>query len=191
MPTRHDDPQGPKTSPRTRALTLDNLWHGVQDVVAGSHLFRSLSPEARKELVERANVQVFPAGRVILREREDGSDFYLVDQGWVEVTTSGPEDRAVTLCTLGRGGFFGEVSVLTGAPRTATVTALTDVVLVAFQKKDIDEVLTRDPKARRLLEAVVAGRARDALEKLARASSSPEEADEPAPPGEVRDPEGG
>ena len=162
---------------RSRALTLERLWDGVDELVASSHLFRTLGLEARHELVEHASVLVFPAGTVILKEGDPGDSFFLIDQGVVEVSTRGPQGM-LNLTTLQRSAFFGEVSVLTGAARTATVTALTDVCLVRFEKPDIDAILARDPNIRRLLQAVVVGRARDAAEKM-KASIAP-----PAPEGD-------
>lgn len=157
--------RAPEGSARQSSETLDNLWHGVDETVRGSFLFRSLDEASRHDLIDRGVVMVFPAGKEILTEGEAGDDFYLVDRGVVEVLTD-VAGSPVALGTLQRGGFFGEVAMLTGQPRTATVRALTEVSLVRFDKRDIDEVLDRAPAARRLLETMVAGRARSAAEKI-------------------------
>ncbi len=155
-------------SPRDSADILDSLWNNVEEVVSGSLLFRSLDEVGRRELVSRGVVMVFPGNYVVLREGERSTDFYLVDRGIVEVTTVGPTGASVVLATLQRGAFFGEVAMLTGMPRTATVTALTDTSVVRFDKADIDVVLARDPGALRLLNTMVEGRARDTVEKITR-----------------------
>ncbi len=167
---------------RDSSETLSNLWDGVAGVVKGSFLFRSLDDAARRELTDRGVVMVFAAGRVILREGAPGADFFLIDRGVVEVATTA-DGRAVPLATLQRGAFFGEVSMLTGMPRTATVTALTDVSVVRFDRADIDAILDKKPSARKLLEAMIAGRAKDTADKVVKAlsqppSSAPEEGDE-------------
>jgi CRP-like cAMP-binding protein len=159
--------------PRNRSQTLDGLWADVQQLIAGSHLFRSLDDAGRKALLERGRIMLVPAGTVIVTEGEQGDSFFVIDQGVVEVVTSSPSGGDVSLTTLQRGAFFGEVSVLTDAPRTATVTALTNVAAVAFSKADVDELLSSNPKAKRLLEAVMTGRARDTAEKVAKASTMP------------------
>lgn len=159
--------RAPEGSARQSSETLDNLWHGVDETVRGSFLFRSLDEDSRHELVDRGVVMVFPAGKEILCEGDAGDDFYLVDRGVVEVTTT-VNDNPVALGTLQRGGFFGEVAMLTGQPRTATVRALTEVSVVRFDKADIDAVLARDPVALRLLNTMVEGRARDTVEKITR-----------------------
>jgi CRP-like cAMP-binding protein len=164
-------PEAPGT--RQRQSTLDRLWRQVEQLIEGSHLFRSLDDAGRRELLHRGRLVFFPAGSVILREGEPGESFFVIDDGVVEVSTRAGEAGEVGLTTLQRGAFFGEVAVLTGSPRTATVTALTDVSAVAFDRHDVDELLASNPKARRLLDAVMAGRARDAVEKIARASMRP------------------
>ncbi len=179
-PARPDDGVVPPA--RQSSEALDNLWHGVEAVVKGSFLFRSLDDASRRELVDRGVVMLFPAGRVILEEGAEGAEFYLMDRGVVEVTTRGPDGGSIVLSTLQRGAFFGEVALLQGTPRTATVTALTEVIAVRFDRADIDEVLDRDVSARRLLQAMIAGRARDTAEKVSRALSS-------APPSAPGDPE--
>nr|MBK7069485.1 cyclic nucleotide-binding domain-containing protein [Deltaproteobacteria bacterium] len=120
---------------------------------------------------------VFPPAKVVLTEGDPSSDFYLVDQGVVEVTTTTPDGAPVVLATLQHGAFFGEVALLKGLPRTATVTALTDVSVVRFDQADIEDVLSRNPGARRILEAMIEGRARDTVEKVVRALSNPAPAD--------------
>ncbi len=164
---------------RERRSTLDRLWGEVQKLIEGSHLFRSLDEDGRQALLQRGSLMIIPAGTVVVREGDAGDSFFVIDQGVVEVVTSTPNAGDVSLTTLQRGAFFGEVSVLTDAPRTATVTALTNVTAVSFSKKDIDELLSSNPKAKRLLEAVMNGRARDAAEKVAKASTLPPAEEEP------------
>ena len=161
----------------TGSDTLDSLRNGVEAVVTGSFLFRSLEPASRSDLADRGVVMVFPPAKVVLTEGDPSSDFYLVDQGVVEVTTTTPDGAPVVLATLQHGAFFGEVALLKGLPRTATVTALTDVSVVRFDQADIEDVLSRNPGARRILEAMIEGRARDTVEKVVRALSNPAPAD--------------
>jgi CRP-like cAMP-binding protein len=168
VPTPTEGDASVAVRPRDSADILDSLWNNVDAVVSGSLLFRSLDETGRRELVGRGVVMVFPANYVVLREGERSTDFYLVDRGVVEVTTVGPNGTSMALATLQRGAFFGEVAMLTGMPRTATVTALTDTSVVRFDKSDIDAMLDRDPVAKRLLNAMVEGRARDTFEKIAR-----------------------
>lgn len=166
----------PTTDPpivRQRIDTLDRMWKEIEKLIEGSHLFRSLDEAGRRELLQRGHLRFFAAGSVILKEGDEGQSFFVIDHGVVEVSTRDDSAGEVALTTLQRGAFFGEVAVLTGSFRTATVVALTDVAAVSFDRKDVDELLFSNPKAKRLLDAVMTGRARDAAEKIARASTFP------------------
>ena len=147
---------------------FDDLVAEMATLIQNSHLFKSLDEEGRRKALAGGSLGQFPAGHTILREGESGSEFYLVKSGTVRVTTQ-QEGLEVQLATLQRGGFFGEVSVLSGQPRTATVTAMEPVEVVIFDKALIDKLLSEYPKVRTLLEAVVLGRARNTIERLSQA----------------------
>lgn len=136
-------------------------------LIESSHLFKSLDGPGRESVLASGELVRFDAGTVILFEGEQGDSFYLLKKGsvWVSTRRGGKDVR---LATLTRGAFFGEVAVLSGQPRTATVTAAEPVEAIRFDKDKIDEILAQYPKVRRLLEAVVLGRARDTIEKLTR-----------------------
>ena len=147
----------------------DGSGDSVDILIESSHLFKSLDEEGRRRVLESGELEAFSAGTVILSEGEPGDSFYLLKTGSVWVSTRrGGQD--VRLATLARGALFGEVAVLSGQPRTATVTAAEPVEAVRFDKAKIDEILAHYPKVRRLLEAVVLGRARDTIDKLTRPS---------------------
>ncbi len=173
------DHQTTDDSAAIKSETLDSLRNGVEAVVTGSFLFRSLEPASRNDLADRGVVMVFPSAKVVLTEGDPSSDFYLIDQGVAEVTTTTSDGAPVVLATLQHGAFFGEVALLKGLPRTATVTALTDLIVVRFDQADIEDALSRNPDARRILETMIEGRARDTVEKVVRALSnaSPTDAD--------------
>jgi CRP-like cAMP-binding protein len=134
-------------------------------IVEHSHLFKSLDPIARGELLESGYVTSYSAGDVVFRQDDPGDVMLLVMRGRVRVETKTP-GGTVQLAELGSGACIGEVSVLTGAPRTATVTALEDVDAVAFAKHRIERMLDASPKVRQLLQSLVDLRARDTIEKI-------------------------
>lgn len=139
----------------------------METLIKNSHLFKSLDDEGRLRALQESSLKTFPRGRVILREGEPGEEFYLIADGTVRVETTRTDDEhPVELATLGRGAFFGEVSVLTGRPRTATVTAADEVLVVVFSKDLVDRLFEAYPRVKRLLETMVLGRARDTIEKI-------------------------
>lgn len=154
--------------PGGRVLELSEhaaLLEEMARIVATSHLFKSLDDAGRARVLESGWVATFAAGDELIRQGEPGDTMYLVLEGTVRVQTQSGTGT-VQLADLGRGACVGEVSVLTGGPRTATVTALTDVSAVAFQRHRIERVLVDYPKVRQLLETLVEGRARDTVEKI-------------------------
>jgi CRP/FNR family transcriptional regulator, cyclic AMP receptor protein len=154
-------PRGRALEDAERAALLADLT----EIVASSHLFKSLGEEGRLRLIETGYVIRFDAGEPIIREGDEGSTMFLVMQGRVRVETAGAR-ASVQLAELGRGACIGEVSVLTGSPRTATVTALEAVQVVAFEKHRISRIVDDYPRVRQLLETMIEGRARDTVEKI-------------------------
>jgi CRP-like cAMP-binding protein len=155
--------------PRGRPLEdveREALLADLEEIVATSHLFKSLGDAGRKRLIASGYVMAFAADEVIIRQGEEGTAMYLVLSGTVRVETNAVPGPSVQLAELGRGACLGEVAVLTGGPRTATVTAIDPVQAVAFEAHRIRRIVDDDPRVRRLLEALIEGRARDTVEKI-------------------------
>jgi small-conductance mechanosensitive channel/CRP-like cAMP-binding protein len=85
-----------------------------------------LTVEERRRLASRVRVQAYGRGETIIRQGDQGDSLFVVLRGRVEVLVASGEQKEV-VDTLGAGSFFGEMSLLTGAPRSATVRALEDV----------------------------------------------------------------
>ena len=88
-------------------------------------LFSDLSPEAFIELVERCPLRRFEAGERIIQQGEPGDSFYVICEGRASVLRE-DDGLAHPVAALEAGEFFGEVALLAGGPRTASVYALTD-----------------------------------------------------------------
>jgi len=143
----------------------ERLHSEMTSLVEQSHLFKSLDDDGRAEVLESGFVTAFHEGDRLIAQGQVGDRMFVVLSGTVRVHTDSPRGD-VPLAELGRGACIGEVSVLTGHPRTATVIATTDVEAVVFAKHRVERVLTRYPKVRQLLEALVERRAHDAIEKI-------------------------
>ena len=85
----------------------------------------------------------FPAGSVIVREQEPGDAAYIIAQGRCEASKI-ESGRKINLRTMGPGELFGETAILTGAPRTATVTALDDVTVLAISREALEQWVELD-----------------------------------------------
>ena len=112
-------------------------------------IFAPLSaPSIERILAELTWVDT-PAGHVLIREGDAGDRFYVLAEGRVEVTVRGERvaDRGV-------GDHFGEIALLRDVPRTATVTALTPLRLIAIERDRFLEAVTGHPQSRQSAEAV-------------------------------------
>jgi CRP/FNR family transcriptional regulator, cyclic AMP receptor protein len=113
----------------------------------GVPLFSGVSEKGLRALVAAADEITEPPGKAIVREGEHSRELYVVTAGSVKVTRKG---RRVN--TLGPGDFFGEIALLSGGPRTATVTAETEVSLMILAPSQFTVVLDREP---RIMHAVL------------------------------------
>jgi CRP/FNR family cyclic AMP-dependent transcriptional regulator len=103
---------------------------GTKEVVsqlAKVPLFSSCSQRDLQAIAKVIKDVDHPAGTVIAREGEPGVGLFIMSEGTAEVTIGGKKK-----IMLGSGDFFGEIALLDGGPRTATVTAITDVKLLGL-----------------------------------------------------------
>ncbi len=112
-----------------------------------SPLFRDLDDAAIAELAELTHERVLSPGDVLFKERDVGDSMYIIARGAVEVviTIDGTE---TVVDVLGGGDIIGEMSLLTGAPRTATIRAATTVTLGRIEKKAFEHLMETQPKLR-------------------------------------------
>ena len=91
---------------------------------------------------------------------------YVIASGEVKVFTQGTGGKTVYLAKLGEGEFFGEVSVLTGKPRTATITAALPTELLRLDKSKLDTALSKYPGIRKVLDEFYKKRAKHTVEAM-------------------------
>ncbi len=120
--------------------------------LAPTPLFSEMTPDELREVLARLRHHAFDAGTTIISEGEPGASMFVIGQGRVRVTATGPRGRQVELAELGEGDFFGEVCLLTGKPRTATITSIEDLVLLELTREDLDELESRHPRVRQVVK---------------------------------------
>ncbi|MDO9026738.1 MAG: cyclic nucleotide-binding domain-containing protein, partial [bacterium] len=100
---------------------------------------------------------------------------YIIKQGKVEVLVADSEGRQTKVAELETGKFFGEMSLLTGEKRSASVRAAGDVEVLAVEKKDISPILTANPKIAESLSKMIEQRQKENLERIAKSRAISEE----------------
>ena len=114
---------------------------------------RLFSACSRRQLAMVASLTVpaeLPAGSVLTRQGASGGLAYVIASGHADVLRSGKR-----LATLGPGDVVGELSLIDGQPRSATVKATTDLEVLEIDARDLNRLMTKAPSVmRKLLEAL-------------------------------------
>jgi CRP-like cAMP-binding protein len=126
------------------------------EIVAGKAL-NCLTSEEAEALVTRGMIVLFGPGEALVARGENGDSMFVILDGEVRVSGKSDAGTQVVLAKLGPGEYFGEVSLLTGEPRNATVHAETDTLVLEIRKKDISPLIEANP--------ALAGRLGELLER--------------------------
>lgn len=121
------------------------------DTLRRAPLFADLDDEELQLLAGAMHERVFPAGATVTVEGEPGDGFYVVDSGQAEITVRGQPEG-----TIGPGGYFGEIALLTGSGRAATITATTELRCHGIAPLDFRTIVEGNPAiAMKLMQSMV------------------------------------
>jgi CRP-like cAMP-binding protein len=101
----------------------------------------------------------YPGATTIVKSGDPGDSMFLVSEGLLEVSLpNGSEDHALEVGKLFAGDFFGEMSMLTDEPRSATVTSVTDAVVYEIRRQHIHDLVQNRPEIADSMTDVAAAR---------------------------------
>lgn len=124
----------------------------VEEALRSAPLFEEIPKRHLRSIARVTRLSSHPAGRTIVHEGADGSAMYVLLEGGARVVRKGR-----TLARLGAGDFFGEISLIDGGPRTASVVADTPIRALKLEGQDFRKVLAGEPAlALRILQALAA-----------------------------------
>lgn len=123
------------------------------EALKAAPLFEGLTDKELHEVAIRTEDLDFPAGKVLCREGEIGSEFYVIMEGETEVARNGE-----SLATGGPGDFFGEIALVEDVPRNATVTTTTPVRAFMLTRGRFLHVLDEYPEVERKVMRALAKR---------------------------------
>jgi hypothetical protein len=149
------------------AVGADRRSVRLIDVISKIPFFAPLQEIEREELAEDATMHVFSAGEMIIREGDPGRSVYVILDGRVRVFTRDNGDNELELATLGVGQFFGEMSFVSGKPRSSSVAALELSVVVELSYDIMANIVEQNQAVKDVLEGYHKIRKKDTLEKLA------------------------
>ncbi len=122
--------------------------------------FPGIKPDEVQEIIMNSRIKTYPAGSVLCREDAVEHTFYMILEGDFEVTKLINNSEKRLLKSLFAGDFFGEMALIHNAPRAATVTSLTNVVVLELDKDGFDRVLKRSPSVAMAMVAEISNRLR-------------------------------
>jgi small-conductance mechanosensitive channel len=131
----------------------------IHDALAEASLFRNaLNPEQRETLAGLSKGMEFPRGSVLMRQGDQASAMYVILEGAISISIgpAGGEQQEVAISAT--GDVVGEMSLMTGAPRTATATTLTRARVLEITKEDIADMLKQNPELFERFSRVLAQR---------------------------------
>jgi CRP-like cAMP-binding protein len=141
-------PQAPGASWDEREAALERARRLV-----ATPLFAELAEDELLAVVRGLQLLTFEPGEIVITEGETGQSLFVITAGAVKVFVRNPSGRDVEVGELREGDFFGEISSLSGRPRTATVTAAARCELLELDKATVDAIARTHRRVRDMLDA--------------------------------------
>ena len=129
----------------------------VEETLRRVPLFSELKPKELKKLEQRMSERTFSEGDTITIEGETGIGFFVIEDGEAEVSVAG-----VAVRTLGAGEYFGEIALIDGGTRSATVTASSELRCRGMSSWDFQPFVEEHPEVAWPLMVHLVARLREA-----------------------------
>src|SRR5262249_41170741 len=132
------------------AIIVHQMQNGkrqeIIDLLGGVPLFSELSPSELDRIAQVAVPRSFPGDTRVFHEGDPGDACYIVSEGSCRVTRQHSDGRVITLATLGPGAIFGELAMLDGERRSASVEAAENTELLALPATDVRALIRQHPE---------------------------------------------
>jgi CRP-like cAMP-binding protein len=132
-------------------------------------LLGDLPPEELQRVIAIARRRTFTHGEVVFHEGDPGDALHLIEKGRFAIRVSTPLGERATLAIRGPGELFGEMALITSAPRSATVAALEPAETYSIGQADFEELRRAHPSVNSILVSVLANAVRRMDELLVEA----------------------
>ena len=137
----------------------------IEDIIADVDILRPLTDDEKKNLLQNTEIVFFHSGDTIVEEGDPGNSFFVIISGVVSISHIMPELSRIELERLGIVDCFGEMSLLTGEPRSADISAVTECQVIEFKSENIMPILKNRTEVMEELADIMAKRqvARESL----------------------------
>ncbi|MFZ2491424.1 MAG: cyclic nucleotide-binding domain-containing protein [Thermoanaerobaculia bacterium] len=151
-------------------VDVDDLWSTISRPgrSAGprisSLLFDDFSESELLEVVRGLELLTFEAGDILITEGEQGETLYVLTSGTAKAFVKNKDAGSTQVRQLNEGDFFGEIAMLSGKRRTATITAATRCELLRLERNTLEAIVEKHPRVREVLQHFYEERAHNAAE---------------------------
>jgi len=145
-------------------------------------LFSGLTSEEFNDFTKMMVVHIHQPGQAIVKQGDTGKSVFIIANGSVKVWTTTPTGERLDLARLGASDFFGEMSFLTGKPRSATVETVGDAVILEVTEDKLSELVLQRPRVMQVLKEYSDMRAKGTNEKIQSTQKTPAVPEELIPP---------
>ena len=121
-------------------------------------IFSSMNHEQIRSIAENCKRVHFKAADLIIKQNDPGDSLFIIADGVVSIQVNQDNGSRVVVSKLGVGDFFGEMSLMTGEPRTANVISESPTVALKVDKKTIKDLFLKNPKVFDLVSEILARR---------------------------------
>jgi small-conductance mechanosensitive channel/CRP-like cAMP-binding protein len=143
--------------PRNLSIVMDQ--EEVRDGLRNAALFSHVLDEQQLLLLaNRCKIRQFPQAMVLMRQGDPADSMFIILEGAAGVTINSASGSPREVAVLATGDIFGEMSLMTGSPRSATVTALTRLRTLEVTKEPVEELLQNSPELLQRFSQVLAER---------------------------------
>ena len=126
----------PKKSKQTKNISI------LYDI----DIFQPFSDEAKVYISNKMQRQYFPPGQMVVQEDAAGDSLFIIIEGVLGVWNRTKDNQSIEVARLGAGNFFGEMALLTGESRAATIISISDTYLYEITKADIYPLIKKQPE---------------------------------------------
>jgi CRP/FNR family cyclic AMP-dependent transcriptional regulator len=131
------------------------------DLLASISLFEGLIPEDLRELSTHLSERRYRAGEIVFNQGDHGDAMFIVAEGQLNIFLPGEASRRISLKDIGRGEFFGELALFDDQPRSASVLATTEAVVLELDRATLSTYLEQRPRAAMAILKMITARLRE------------------------------
>jgi CheY-like chemotaxis protein len=137
----------------------------ISKILKQVSIFRMLGKESIDFIVERLKFKTYESDEIICKTGDPGDTMFIIINGGVKICIYGTDNEERVVATLGPGDYFGEMALLTGEPRSATVITTDPSEMFLLHKNDFDVILEKFPSISLSMGKIVSKRLRETLSK--------------------------